>query len=359
VSSRPVRKIRHYTCPRCAQRIRVPEKYVGMTGACKLCGGRITVRPDKAVVAPDKAEADAPRESPPFGAPQWPEPEPAPARKASAEPPRPARREQVAPGPPVPPAPPPQELTAPPLREPEPELLEPLEPWKLDEPLPEPAQQAPSAEPSAPTEPPVHDLTTLEGLLGALSDLPRTAPSVREVDEKLPRPLFLSDDDLARSKAYFDVPFLVARKGEALAVVKTTRDNVGPGTTLAVASGDISFAASSHPMPEYPILQLLFTVRDNAEHPLRFESLPLLTDGNVVEFLASVLQEHRLSFALYAGHQTHHVATGDVRLGDDAVSGLRDALAHVLAQWSQQRPKPAGHDLAVRRFARDAVRDTA
>lgn len=320
------------------QRIRVPERYVGMTGACKLCGGRITIRPDKAVIAPDKPGVEAPRAASPFDAPRRPEPTPDPAREAFA-----------APEPIVPRA----------SSAPEPRPAEELEPWTFDAPFPEPIEDAPPAETPAPATAVAPDLSTLEGLLTALHDLPRSTPSVREIDENLPRPLFLSDDDLARSKAYFDVPFLVARKGEALAIVKTTRDNVGPGTSLAVASGDIAFAASYHPMPEYPVLRLLFTVRDNPAHPLRFESLPLLTDGNVIEFLASVLEERRLSFALYAGHQSHHVATGDVRLEDTAVSGLCEALAEALAQWAAQQPKTADHDLAVRRFARDAVRDSA
>jgi len=338
----------------------VPEKYVGMTGACKLCGGRITIRPDTAVVAPDKSGARAPS---PSSTPPW---DPPPFEETHA--PDPVMAADVYPGfmdsdPVVPlasapgeapapePAPPPQPVSAPVGNEAASTAEQPetLEPWSF-------AQEPPVVEETPPPDP---GPPTPEAVREWLRALPRTMPSLREVDEKLPRPLFLSDDDLARSKAYFDVPFLVARKGEALAIVKTTRDNVGAGTSLAVAAGDVAFAASYHDMPEYPILQLLFTIQDNPARPLRFESLPLLTDGNVIEFLLSVLDERRLSFALYAGHQSHHVATGDVRLDDVAAASLEEALAAVLVRWRRQAPKPADHDLAVRRFARDALHHSA
>jgi hypothetical protein len=122
------------------------------------------------------------------------------------------------------------------------------------------------AKPAAPA--PVEKVTPLEALLRWLEQLPRTHPSFRELEERRSKPLFLSNDDLARSKAYFDVPLLLARQHEALVIVKTTQSNIAQGTSPTVSSGAIHFEPAYYAAPEYPVVRLLFTFTDNADRPL-------------------------------------------------------------------------------------------
>lgn len=340
------RKMRRYTCPLCGRSIRVPEKYVGQTGACKLCGGRITITENEALAAPRKNEArQAPRAEQVQAAATVPSPRPVPQRAVPA----PAHEPF---------------LTPPPEMEP---------PAVVEEPAIAAAEMtlAPGNSGTSPSERVFERDRTVPKLPGESSELaqiesapvetliqwierlPHSTLSIREIDEIRGTPTFLSDDELAKSKAYFDVPFLISRKAEALVIAKTTQDNVGPGTSQAVASGDLEFEAIYHSEPEYPILQLLFTVNDHPERPLRFESLPLLTDGNVSEFAVTALKERRIVFALYAGSQNHHVATGEIALDQEAIGNFAQALARALRQWHEGHPKAAGHDIAAARFARE------
>ncbi len=195
--------------------------------------------------------------------------------------------------------------------------------------------------------------TPLTALLAWLDNLPRTHPSFRELEERRAKPLFLSADDLARSKAYFDVPLLTALKQEALVIVKTTAENVAPGTAQAVSSGKVDFVSRHFAAPEYPVVQLLFVVNDNPERPLKFESLPLITDGNALEFFATALRHRRISFALYSGSQNNHVATTDFTLTEDAMCDLGNTLVQAFRQWARTRPAPEDHDPAVKRFTRE------
>lgn len=330
-------KTRQYVCPLCQRTIRVPERYVGYTGACKRCGGRITVRENEAVAAPPSAATADPFAAPP----QMPVPTPAPVAAAPRPAPKPVQKAKPAPAS-AKPAKPAQKAKPAAAPTPTPEFKSPA--FSLDT-LPEPAHRVAEPEPETPPSP--------ETLLEWLEKLPRSAPSVREQEEKRPKPLFLSDDDLARSKTYFDIPLLVARKGEAVVLVRTTRDNIGPGTSQAVASGDLDFAAACHAMAEFPVLQLVFTVRDNAERPLRFESLPILTDGNVLEFMAAALREKRIHLGLYAGSQANNVAAGDIVLSNKQADALTDALVEAIRQWRKDKPKAAQHEIAANRFARE------
>ena len=193
----------------------------------------------------------------------------------------------------------------------------------------------------------------VETLVAWLEKLPHSTLSFREIDTKRGQPVYLSDDELARSKAYFDVPLLVARKEEALVIAKTTSDNVGAGTSQAVASGNLAFEVHYHREPEYPILQLVFTVRDHPERPLRVESLPLLTDGNVIDFAVALLKERRFVLALYAGSQNQHIANGEFTLDEQALRETARAFARAVRQWHETHPKAALHEIAANRFARE------
>ena len=195
--------------------------------------------------------------------------------------------------------------------------------------------------------------TPLEALLAWLDALPRSMPSLREQDARRPKPLFLTADDFARSKAYFDVPLLVALKHEALVIVKTTQANVTPGTPQAVSSGKVTFEPSYFRAKEYPIIRLLFTINDNPDRPLKFESLPLLTDGNSLEFFSTALRMRRLSFLLYAGSQSNHVATAEIGLDIESMCDLGNTLVRAIRQWRKTRPEPTAHDPAVKRFTRE------
>lgn len=324
----------------------MPEKYIGQTGACKLCGGRITITAVEAIAAPRKKSARA--ES--FDAPFQTVPSAPPPRSA---PPRVAPAAVEAPLPPPPPMLEPAPVVDPPaIPALNPEDSEAHPPRSITGP-PADARDTASESPGESEELAQLENAPIETLIGWIERLPHATLSIREIDAIRGKPTFLSDDELARSKAYFDVPFLVSRKGEALVVAKTTQDNVGPGTSQAVASGDLKFEARYHREPEYPILQLLFTVNDHPERPLRFESLPLLTDGNVTEFAVTLLKERRIVFALYAGSQSHHVATGEISLDEAAVREFAHALARALRQWHEEHPKAAAHDVAAGRFARE------
>jgi hypothetical protein len=195
--------------------------------------------------------------------------------------------------------------------------------------------------------------TPLEALLAWLDALPRSMPSLREQDARRAKPLFLSADDYARSKTYFDVPLLIALKHEALVIVKTTQANIAAGTAQAVSSGDVRFEASYFPAKEYPVIRLLFTINDNPERPLKFESLPLLTDGSSLEFFATALRTRRISFLLYAGSQSNHVATAEISLDIETMCDLGNALVRAIRQWRKTLPEPTAHDPAVKRFTRE------
>lgn len=295
-------------CPGCERALRVPERYLGRFGHCKFCGHRFTPRiePEEAPARGAPAQANAPA---PFSFEDFPAPPAATAKEGNGGQGAPARRAGR------------------------------FALWRG------------AAKASAPA--PVEKVTPLEALLRWLEELPRTHPSFRELEERRSKPLFLSNDDLARSKAYFDVPLLLARQHEALVIVKTTQSNIAPGTPQAVSSGDMDVEASYYAAPEYPVVRLLFTIKDNPDRPLKFESVPLLTDGNALEFFAMALREHRIGFALYAGSQSNHVATAELKLDEETVRALGNALVGALKQWRKTRPQPAEHDPAVKRFARE------
>lgn len=195
--------------------------------------------------------------------------------------------------------------------------------------------------------------TPLAALLAWLDALPRSTPSLREQDARRSKPLFLTADDVARSKAYFDVPLLLALKHEALVIVKTTQANITPGTAHALSSGAVSLEATYFRATEYPIIRLLFTIQDNPGKPLKFEALPLLTDGNSLEFFATALRTRCISFMLFAGSQSSHVATAEMPLDVDLMCDLGNSLVRAIRQWRKTQPDPAAHDPAMKRFVRE------
>ena len=53
-----------YQCPHCNRILKVPEKFIGLEGACSFCGTRLTIPAD--VVASEPADSELPEMSEPF-----------------------------------------------------------------------------------------------------------------------------------------------------------------------------------------------------------------------------------------------------------------------------------------------------